>query len=105
MPSLVSWLIRVFSGILGGVILSYALHALVDLGMVDSSFLVLLSLANIFGVIFVSILMGYWGTLYVIGWLLGLMSSSPIGIADVLEFFIYFLVALVILLRKLKRFP
>jgi hypothetical protein len=102
-PLLEHGIIRAFSAVLGGIILTSLLHALADSGLIEPSYLVLLNLANILGIISISLLIKYWGTLYILGWLLGLIMLSPGGLVDPWEMIVYLAVAIIVLFRRFLR--
>lgn len=95
---------RAVSEVVVGFITSALLNALASTEMMPSSYLLpfkLLNLTLTFGFI---LAVPYWGTGYLLGWLFGLGIMSQSGLVDPLDFVIYFIIPLMVLvMRILKR--
>ncbi len=93
---------RAISVIFGGVILWTFLNA-ISSNLSDPSFLLYLKLFNMFGTISLILAMPYWGTMYLFGWLFGLMILANSGLVGILDFVIYFGIPLMILIIRISK--
>lgn len=96
---------RAVSEIIGGIVTSAMLNAFILTEVIDSSWVLYFKLLNMFGLITLILAMPYWGTIYLLGWLIGLFILSKSGLVGFLDFVIYFGIPLMILfIRLIKKF-
>ena len=79
------------------------LNAFISLGLLDPSFAFYFKLLNMLGLIVLIFAIPYWGTIYLMGWLLGLIIMAKSGLVGILDFIIYFGIPLTILITRLCK--
>ena len=100
MPGFEYGLKRSITEIVGGFITSAILYAFIRSGFLTTSAFLLLELVNILGIIVLIYVMPYWGTTYIIGWLVGLVLLFKAGLVNILNFLIFFIISLMILISR-----
>ena len=93
---------RAFVEIIGGIVTSIIVTAFTNSGLLDPSYVLLFNLLNVFGIIMLLLVMPYWGITYLMGWLFGLFILLQSGLIGILEFVIYLVVSLAILIIRIK---
>ena len=94
---------RAVSEVIGGVITAVILNAFISSGLLDPSFVLYFKLLNMLGLMALVLVMPYWGTIYLIGWLFGLIIMAESGLVGILDFIIYFGIPLVILIVRVCK--
>jgi len=95
---------RAISEVAGGLIVSVLLSAFASTGLIPSSYLLMFELLNLVLTISFILALPYWGTGYLFGWLFGLAIMSQSGLVGPLDFVLYFVIPLIVLVvRFLKR--
>ena len=86
-----------------GAITSAILLAFINSGNLDPSYSLLFQLLNIVGIIGLIQAMPYWGTTYLIGWLIGTFIMYDSGLIGTFELLIYIGVSILILIRRISK--
>ena len=94
---------RAVSEVIIGVITAAILNAFISSGLLDPSFALYFKLLNMLSLIILVIAMPYWGTIYLMGWLFGLIIMAKSGLVGILDFIIYFGIPLTILIIRLCK--
>lgn len=95
---------RAVSEVLIGFALSAFTTSLANSGLIPSPYLLTFKLLVLAGAIPFIYALPYWGTGYILGWLLGYAVMLPSGIVDPLDFVIFTAIPLIILcLRFFKE--
>ncbi len=89
---------RAIKEIVGGIITTFIVSAFISAGLIPSGFIGIFHVVNIAGIIVLIEKMSYWGTNYIIGWIIGVfifMSTNLLSIFDILIYVfvpVYFIV-------------
>lgn len=94
---------RAFLEIISGLITSAVLIAFVRSGLLDPSYVLLFILLNLVAIISLILVMPYWGTTYLLGWMFALLILFRSGLIGALEFIVYFGVPLLILIKRITK--
>ncbi len=94
---------RAFLEVSSGLITSTVLIAFVRSGLLDPSYLLLFILLNIVAIILLILVMPYWGTTYLLGWMFALLILFSSGLIGALEFIVCFGVPLLILIKRIAK--
>jgi hypothetical protein len=95
---------RAIGEIIGGSVTSLIVDVFISSGLLPPAYAVLFSIVNMLGTIAFILAMPYWGTFYLLGWLVGLWIMSQAGMVGILDAAVYFGVPLVVLvMRFLKK--
>jgi hypothetical protein len=84
----------------GGIVMSVIMDALLSSGSVSPAQAVLFSLMNVATTVIFILAMPFWGTVYLVGWLSGLLILSQAGLVGILDGTLYFGVPLAILILR-----
>ncbi len=96
---------RAISEVIESSIAAIILSVFVSQGVLDQSWLLYFKLLNMLVSIFLILVVPYWGTGYLIGWLFGLWILSQSGLVGFWDFVFYFGIPLVVLVgRIIKEF-
>ena len=94
---------RAIYEIIGGIIALLILNTIISLGWLPVSWIFLFKFLNTLSLVILLLVMPYWGTTYLLGWLFGLMTLTKAGLVNTLEAVIYFGVPLIILIIRLIK--
>jgi len=98
---------RIVGEVVSGIVNSSITDAIIGTGLVSPAFVVLFSVLNMLYTVVLVLAMPYWGTIYLFGWLFGLVMLSQTGMIGILDATVYFGVPLIVLIirfgRKLKE--
>ncbi len=86
---------------LGGEFAAANIHLPINLNQFYLNLLLIVKLAGIISLIYIIIKMPYWGTLYLLGWLVGFLLLWQLGLVNFLEVLGYILPSILILTIKL----
>ena len=104
MPKAQHGFLRAVREIIGGFVMSVALGAFASVGIIPYYYIVLYKLLNLILTISFILALPYWGTGYLLGWLVGLAIMAQVGLIEPWDFLVYFVFPLIILtLRFLKQ--
>jgi len=95
---------RAISEIVAGIITSTVLIAFVNSELLNPSFMLLFHLINILSTIALIFAMPFWATSYILGWLFGLWIMFSSGLVGILEFLVYLVPLVILIIRFLKKF-
>jgi hypothetical protein len=91
---------RAVGEIIGGIVTSVLMDAVIGSGLVSSGVAVLFGILSMLEAIVLILAVPYWGTVYLIGWLFGLGILFQTGIVGILDAAVYFGVPLVVLVLR-----
>ncbi len=94
---------RAISEIVSGIVISSLLNSFSHSGLLDPSHVILFNILNILGVVALTFAMPYWGSSYLIGWLIGLLIMSQTGLIELWEFLAYFAAALFVFITRIWK--
>lgn len=92
---------RAIGEVIGGLITSVIVSAFASSGLLSPAYVLLFGLINVIGTVALILVMPYWGTTYLIGWLFGLWILLQSGLIGILEVVIYFGIPLAILVIRI----
>lgn len=95
--------VRAISETVGGIISGTLLNAFISNGLIPSHYIALFKLISLLTIISLIIAMPYWGTGYMIGWLLGIIIMAKSGLISAFDALIYIVIPLVILIVRMIR--
>jgi len=95
---------RAISEIVSGAIISIVISTLVQSGLLDKSLIIYFKVLNFLALIGLIMVVPYWGTGYLLGWLFGLLVMAQSGLVNIFDFIIYFGIPLVVLIIRLAKF-
>jgi len=75
---------------------SAVLNVFIQAGFLTPSTVIIFELMNILGIIILIYVMPYWGTTYIVGWIIGLLLLFRVGLIGGLNFLAFFITSLVI---------
>lgn len=94
---------RAFIEVFDGIILGSLINAFAGLGILPQSYFLYFKLLSFLGLIALILVMPYWGSGYMVGWLIGLYLMAKMGLIGPIEFIIYVGVPFIILIIRLKK--
>ena len=107
MPDLEHGYKRAISEIISGIVTTIIINTIINISiqeeLLDASWLLYFKLLNMFTLIALIIAMPYWGTTYLVGWLLGLIIMAQAGLVNIFDFIIYFGIPLIILIIRIMK--
>lgn len=86
--------------IVKGIITSVFMDAIVSSGLISPASAVLFGIVNMLDAIGLILVVPYWGTIYLIGWLFGLSIMFRTGLVGIVDIAVYFGVPLVVLVIR-----
>jgi|GEM_PF-1346437 hypothetical protein len=105
MPGLEYGLRRAFSEVISGFVMAVIVEKLAEAGLLDYSYVFTFKLLMVAGIMALIAAMPYWGILYLLGWMLGLLLLLQGGLISIFEFLIYFVPPLLIFgIRVMRSF-
>ncbi len=94
---------RAITEIITGIVMGILLGTLESTGLIPPTYIFLFKLISIIGVVSLILAMPYWGTGYLLGWLLGVFIMMESGLVGILDFIVYFVVPFAIILSRFIR--
>lgn len=91
---------RAIEEMIGGIVTSVIMDAFVSTGLLAPVYVLLFSVLNMIGTIASILVVPFWGTVYLVGWLFGLSMMLQTGLVGILEAAVYFGVPLVVLVMR-----
>jgi len=103
MPGARNGFITATVGVLNGIVLYYLLKGFVDAGLLNASWLAVYELVNILLILVFVHSTPYWGTGYLFGWWFGFGIMWYSGLVGSLEFAVYSIVLVFVLVTRILR--
>jgi|YelNatPaOPRAMG01_1025707.scaffolds.fasta_scaffold27027_3 hypothetical protein len=94
---------RALTEVIMGLVLSYIVSAFVSSGLIPPQYKLLFDLINVLAIISLIQVVPYWGTAYLLGWLIGMGIMIQSGILEVWEFLIYLIIGIVVLTKRFLK--
>jgi|Deesub1362A_J573_1020465.scaffolds.fasta_scaffold00483_30 hypothetical protein len=94
---------RAITEIITGIVMGILLSTLESTGLIPPSYIFPFKLTSIIGVVSLILAMPYWGTGYLLGWLLGVFVLMESGLVGIFDFIVYFVAPFAILLIRFMR--
>jgi len=94
---------RAITEVIMGFVLSYIVSVFVSSGIIPLQYKWLFDLMNIISIIALIYVVPYWGTTYLICWLVGMGIMIQSGILEVWEFLIYLFIGIIVLIKRISR--
>jgi hypothetical protein len=94
---------RAIVEVIGGFVMSTITDAIIGSGAISPEFGLVFGLLNMILTICFVLVVPYWGTVYLVGWLFGLSIMLQTGLLGVLDAVIYFGVPLVVLVLRIWK--
>ena len=91
------------TGVLMGVMVESMLSSFVSAGIIDPSIMIIYHLINILAIFAFVHVTKYWGTFYLFGWWAGLGLMRYAGLVGDLEFTIYSIILVSVLITRALR--
>lgn len=96
---------RAISEFISGLIMSTYLDFFANAGLIPPSLLLTLKALNLVAALAFIMTLPYWGTRYMLGWLLGFIMMIPSGIIDPVDLIIYVGIPLINLVSRFLKTP
>ena len=103
MPSFRYGIRRAITEVVSGIVTSGILIAFVDSGLLDPFYTFLFNLLNMAGTASLILMMPFWGTTYLLGWMFGLVIMLDCGLVGILELMLYLIVPVSILILRILK--
>jgi len=103
MPGFEHGVQRIFSEVISGFVMSVWVDALAKAGLLNASYVFLFKFMSLMCALALISVMSYWGSLYLLGWLFGLLVLAQTGLIGPVDFLIYFVPPLIILILRVLR--
>lgn len=94
---------RAIKEVFGGIAIGTLINAVANLGLLSPSIIFQFKIISFLGLIALILVMPYWGTGYMVGWLIGLLLMAKMGLVGPIEFIICIVVPSVILFIRIKK--
>jgi hypothetical protein len=94
---------RVLGEVVSGIVTSVVVDAFLGLGLLPPATALLFGFMNMMSTVILVLAMPFWGTVYVVGWLVGLWIMLQAGLIGILDAAIYFGVPLVVLILRIWK--
>jgi hypothetical protein len=91
---------RALGEVVSGIVTSAIADAFLSSGLLPPASAVLFGFMNMMSTVFLVLLMPFWGTVYLVGWLFGLWILVQAGLVGILDAAVYFGVPLVVLVIR-----
>ncbi len=86
-----------------GIVSGILLNAFISSGLIPSSYITLFKLIIILTILSLIMAMPYWGTGYIIGWLLGMLIMAETGLISTFDIIIYTVIPFVLLILRFTK--
>lgn len=103
MPEVEHGFLRAILEVVGGFLTSILMKMMENSGLIPATYLLMFKLITWLSTIIFILVFPYWGTGYLIGWLLGIALLYPSGLLEPLDLVIYFIIPLIILILRLIK--
>ena len=94
---------RIFAETISGFVMSVWVDALAKISLLDTTYVFLFKFKSLMCALALISVMSYWGFLYLLGWLFGLLILAKAGLIGPVDFLIYFVPPLIILILRVLR--
>ena len=102
MPSFEHGIRRAIAEIMGGAITSVVVRVFVETFDMPS-FVLAFKILNLISMLLMIYVMPYWGTSYMLGWILGVLALSRTGFLSAIELLVYVGFGMFVLIARLSR--